>query len=95
MSDRKKPAHYRGSYHVRSRALVAAAKANPATKCWRCGLTILEHEPHKSGRAAYWTAGHVRDGDPTSPLLPEASTCNYIAGARLGAGTDWKSTRRW
>lgn len=92
---REKPAHYKGTYHVRSRALVKAAKANPNTRCWRCGLTLPEHDPHKTGRAAYWTAGHVRDGDPLSPLLPEASTCNYRAGAQLGVDKDLKTTRDW
>ena len=88
--------HYRGNYDARSRALTAAAKANPNTRCWRCQLTLAEHTPHHSGRPAYWTAGHVRDGDPLSPLLPEASTCNYSAGAQLVNGKAIvRPTRRW
>lgn len=78
-----KPAHYRGTFHVRSRQVREAAAADPLTRCWRCGLTLHEHKPHKTGRPATWTAGHLRDGDPTSPLLPEASTCNKSAGTRL------------
>jgi hypothetical protein len=78
-----KPAHYSGSYHVRSRAVRQAANANPLTRCWRCGLTLAEHKPHKSGKPARWQAGHLVDSDPTSPLLPEASTCNTRAGAKL------------
>jgi hypothetical protein len=89
-----KKAHHRGDYHRRSRALVAAAKLNPGTLCWRCGRTLANHPPHRNGKPATWTAGHVRDSDPTSPLAPEASTCNYQAGARLTnqrrqTGYDW------
>jgi hypothetical protein len=76
--------HYSGDYATRRHYLIAAANADPRTICWRCRRTLAEHEPHRNGRKAYWTAGHVRDGDPTSPLLPEASTCNYSAGGRLG-----------
>lgn len=79
-----KPAHYQGSYHVRSRQVRLAAYANPLTACWRCGLTLRQHRPHKNGKPPRWTAGHVRDGDPSSPLLPEASTCNFRAGAIAG-----------
>lgn len=79
-----KPAHYQGSYHVRSRLVREAAYADPSTRCWRCGRTLDQHPPHKTGAPPRWTAGHVRDGDPTSPLLPEASTCNKTAGARYG-----------
>lgn len=79
-----KPAHYLGTYHVRSRRVREAAYADPTTRCWRCGRTLTQHEPHANGKPARWTAGHLRDGDPTSPLLPEASTCNGKAGGRLG-----------
>lgn len=79
-----KPAHYRGSYHVQARKVREAAYANPLTRCWRCGLMLHEHEPHKTGKPATWTAGHVIDSDQRSPLRPEASTCNKSAGARYG-----------
>ena len=79
-----KPAHYQGSYHVRSRIVRQAAYADLTTRCWRCGRTLDQHPPHKTGKPARWTAGHVIDSDPTSPLLPEASTCNYREGAKLG-----------
>ena len=84
MARRPKPAHYRGSYHVQSRLVRERAYADPTTRCWRCGHTLAEHAPHKTGKPPRWTAGHVRDGDPTSPLLPEASTCNKSAGATHG-----------
>ena len=84
MPARTKAAHHRGDYHVRSRQVRERANADPTTTCWRCGLTLDEHEPHRDGKAATWTAGHIIDGDPTSPLAPEASTCNYSAGARSG-----------
>lgn len=88
-----KPAHHAGDYHVRSRRLVLIAKARDAaaslgecepTRCWRCGLTLAEHAPHRDGKRPKWTAGHTRDSDPTAPLAPEASTCNYSEGARHG-----------
>lgn len=79
-----KPLHYQGRYHVQARHVRQAANNNPNTRCWRCGLTLQQHAPHKSGQPAKWTAGHLIDSDPTSPLLPEASTCNYKAGARHG-----------
>ena len=79
-----KPAHYRGTYHVEARQVREAAYANPSTRCWRCGLTLAEHPRHKTGRPAHWTAGHLVDGQPGGPLLPEASTCNYAAGAGQG-----------
>ena len=78
-----KPAHYAGDYEVRAARCRAAANADPNTVCWRCGLFLDQHAPHSNGKPATWQAGHVRDGDPTSPLLPEASTCNVRAGRAL------------
>ena len=94
MPARTKGAHHRGDYHVRSRQVRDQANADPTTTCWRCGRTLAQHPPHKNGKPARWTAGHLIDGDPTSPLAPEASTCNYSAGAttgnaRRGSGYDW------
>ena len=86
--------HYGGSYQLRARAVRAAAYANPLTQCWRCGKTLSEHGP-----GARWDAGHVRDGDPTSPLAPEAASCNRSAGATLGnvrrQQRQVNPTRRW
>ena len=79
-----KPAHYRGNYHVRSRQIRDAAYADPTTRCWRCHRTLPECRPHRNGKPARWTAGHLIDSDPTSPLLPECSPCNKSAGARYG-----------
>lgn len=72
--------HHAGHYHRTAMRVRALAYANPQTRCWRCGRTLAEHPSHKTGKPVKWTAGHVRDGDPTSPLMPEASTCNYTAG---------------
>lgn len=77
-----KPAHYRGAYHVQARRIRAAANANPNTRCWRCGHPARPGDP--------WEAGHLRDGDPASPLLPEHRSCNRAAGARL---TNTRKTR--
>lgn len=76
--------HYSGPYQVRARAVRRAANANPHTRCWRCGRTLAEHPPHRNGQRPRWQAGHVIDSDPTSPLAPEASTCNTSAGATYG-----------
>ncbi|MEJ7719808.1 MAG: hypothetical protein WKF58_04925 [Ilumatobacteraceae bacterium] len=76
--------HHRGTHQVRARRLVAAAKADPTTKCWRCGLTLAEHRLHKNGKPAFWTAGHLVDGEIDGVLMPEASRCNYEAGAAAG-----------
>lgn len=75
--------HHAGSHPRRARKLCEAAKANPNTVCWRCGRTLAAHPPHRNGKPAYWTAGHLIDGLKDGPLAPEASTCNYRAGAIL------------
>jgi hypothetical protein len=87
--------HRSGAYQAMSRQVVLAARANPLTRCWRCSLLLHEHRPHKNGRQPFWTAGHVVDSDPGSPLLPEASTCNFKAGGLLAAQRRLESTRRW
>jgi hypothetical protein len=79
-----KPLHYQGPYLRTAMRVRQAARANPLTRCWSCSRTLDEHEPHRNGKRPWWTAGHQRDGDPTSPLLPEASTCNLSRGGRLG-----------
>ena len=93
MANRPKPAHYKGSYHVRARAIRRAAYMNPATTCWRCGRTLNQHPNTKTGQPPRWTAGHVIDGDPLSPLLPEVQVCNYSAGGKLPHTVT--TTRRW
>jgi hypothetical protein len=79
-----KPAHYRGSYHVRSRRARATWYANPATTCAFCGLTLAEGVAAYGERGARWDADHTRPGDPTSPLRPSHATCNRSAGAAHG-----------
>lgn len=92
MPAKHRGAHHRGSYQVRARHVREQALANPATQCWRCGRTAAEH-----GRR--WHAGHLRDGDPNSPLLPECEPCNTSAGARLGnqlrRSSQFRTSRRW
>lgn len=84
MPSKQKGPHHRGDYHVRSAQVRAAAYANPATPCWRCGRTLEQHPPTKTGNPPRWSAGHLRDGDPQSPLLPEVLSCNARAGAPIG-----------
>ena len=101
-------AHHRGPYKRRARAVRAAAYSADAlaemgvgapTRCWRCGRTLAEHPPHRNGRRPSWTAGHTIDGDPNCLLLPEASTCNYAAGAKrknqLTTGRRFRTSRVW
>jgi hypothetical protein len=89
--------HYSGDYAARAAALRARANADPATRCWRCGRTLAEHPPHRNGRRPTWQAGHVVDGQAGGTLLPEASTCNVTAGARIGAqrSRGLRTTRAW
>jgi hypothetical protein len=74
--------HHRGTFHVRSARVRAAAYGDPATTCWRCGLTLDQKRITKPRDK--WTAGHLIAGDPDSPLLPEHASCNYSHGAALG-----------
>ena len=94
-----KPAHHAGTYRVRADATRTKANNNPATTCWRCGRTLAQHPPTKTGKPPQWTAGHIRDSDPTSPLKPEATTCNYSAGGVLGNQRQklrkLNTTRQW
>lgn len=90
--------HYRGSYQRRAREMRARASADPTTRCMAivngkvCGLLLIEHK-----LGATWDAGHVRSGDPTSPLQPEASCCNRSNGASEGnrRRIGLVPTRRW
>lgn len=83
-------AHHRGSYPKRAAQVRAQANANPSTRCWQCGRTKAEHQRE-------WTAGHVQDGVPTSPLLAECAHCNYSRGAQHGARQrqGLQTTRSW
>ena len=64
--------HYRGAYQRRARAVRSRAIADESTRCWRCGGAARDGDP--------WQAGHVRDADPSSPLLAEHRSCNARAG---------------
>lgn len=76
-----KQAHHRGTYHRRSRLVVAAARADLSTRCWRCNRTMAEIRKVKP--RAIWTAGHLVDGQIEGELRPECSPCNFGAGGRL------------
>jgi hypothetical protein len=83
--------HHRGTFHVQGRHVRQSAYANPATKCWRCGLTLADYAKQHGTQAARWTAGHVRDGEVGGVLLPEHFRCNVQAGnrARNPTSEDW------
>jgi len=74
--------HYRGSFGARSRAVRAAANADPSTRCRRCGLTMAEFVARFPDRKAAWQAGHTVDGHQLSALSPEHAWCNASDGAR-------------
>lgn len=87
--------HYTGSYDARAKTVRDLAYANVDTRCWRCGLTLAEAQA-KSEKRIVWHAGHVYDGNPASPLLPEHSSCNTAAGARVGNNRRaLNPSRRW
>ncbi len=89
----KKRAHYSGDYWKRSAVVRHQAQADPTTRCWRCGLT-LDEVRRTVNPTATWDAGHLRDGDPHSPLRPECSPCNRSNGARVGNARRSPPTRR-
>ena len=87
--------HYAGSYDARAKAVRNAAYDDPGTRCWRCGLTLAEAQA-KSEKRIIWHAGHVIDGNSAAPLLPEHSSCNTAAGARIGNNRRaLNPSRRW
>lgn len=97
-SGKPKAAHYRGTYHARSRRLTKAAHADPTTRCWRCNRTLAEVRQTKP--KAIWTAGHLVNGQVDGPLAPECSPCNYSHGASDGNAqrkrqTPSHTTLRW
>lgn len=75
--------HYGGDYRRRAKRVTDAAKANPATTCWRCGRTLAQVRAANPRRRVTWDAGHTIDGDPHCPLLAECSVCNRGAGQAL------------
>lgn len=84
-----KAAHHRGTHQRRARAVVAAANANPATLCRRCGQPARPGDP--------WQAGHINDGQIDGPLAPEHRSCNARAGQALSAQRrkPLQTTRDW
>lgn len=74
--------HHRFGHGPRAKALTDAANANPRTTCWVCGLTLAQMRRIKP--QAFWTAGHVIDGQVGGELRAEHSTCNFSRGARSG-----------
>lgn len=77
-----RPPHRQGSYTADAKTITDQAYANPATRCWRCGLTLAEIQRTKP--RARWDAGHVIDGQIGGPLKAECSPCNRGRGAAMG-----------
>lgn len=81
MSTRLQHRHlYAGNYQRRAKAVTRTAYLNPDTQCARCGKTLAEHPPTKSGRQPKWHAGHAWPNDPNAPLRPEVESCNVAEG---------------
>lgn len=66
--------HYGPGYWAAARACVAAANADPAKLCARCGQPARPNDQ--------WTAGHVNDGEVLGDLRAEHASCNYATGGR-------------
>ena len=107
------PAHHRNHhtdprYRRWSPLVRSAAAATPDAVCWRCGLTLAEHE-RRAGRRLTWTAGHTvarsmtwrpwldvtQVPPPGDWLAPEVSTCNYSTGAADGNRRREPHTETW
>lgn len=73
-------AHRTAAYQRAAAAVRAAAYANPATKCRRCGLTLAE--VRRIHPKATWDCGHPDPGQ--TGYAPECSHCNRSAGATTG-----------
>jgi hypothetical protein len=82
--------HVHGRNYRRLAPLVVRyANTNPRVTCHRCGMTIDKCKPHRNGKLARWTAGHLHDGQlditlTLADLAPECSSCNYSSGASFG-----------
>lgn len=82
--------------------VVTVANANPMTLCHRCHNPIDKCKPHRNGKPARWTAGHLHDSQPDATLTlddlaPECSPCNSSAGASYGNRnrTEPRTARLW
>ena len=76
-----KAPHHRHRYHVTSRAVTAAAHADPTTRCWKCHRTIAQVRETKP--RATWCSGHVTPGQVNGPMLPECTECSGREGATM------------
>ena len=90
--------HNGPNYKRLARLIRRHANANPATACWYCGRTLAEHPPHKNGRPAFWTAGHLIPGQPDheltlGSLVAEASVCNFVHDNNRGQAVEPHSPR--
>lgn len=89
------PHHRTRQYIQASAAIRAAAYSQPDTRCWRCGRTLADHPRTKTGKPPTWEAGHLHDGQTSSPLLPEVKSCNASAGASMGNRRRHRTPLAW
>lgn len=72
--------HYHGGYQQAAAHLREQAAADPATRCAICGHPAKPGDP--------WTAHHILEGNPASPLAAAHASCNY----RHGDGSRTRTT---
>ena len=75
------PKHADREFRRVSPIIRAAANANPATRCRRCGLTLAERR--RTHPNATWDCGHP-DRDIDTGYAAECSHCNRSHGATVG-----------
>lgn len=68
--------HYKGSYQARARKVRKLGEEGRAL-CWLCGRGNVP--------GVKWSAEHVIEGDPASPLLPTHLPCNIARENRRRA----------
>jgi hypothetical protein len=101
-----KAAHHRGSHQRHAAKVVAAANADPTTRCQAilpngkvCNRTLTQHPPTKTGKPPEWTAGHINHGQvatSTADYRPEVMSCNSREGATRGnRNREFTTSRDW
>lgn len=70
----------------RAKLTVDAARRDPSARCHRCGQPFLPGEPID--------AGHIRSGDPHSPIAAEHATKRPGCKGNRSAGASEGNRRR-
>ena len=70
------PKHSTPEHRAARAAILPAARADPNTRCWRCGQTMIDRR--QTHPRAIWHTGHL----PAGGWAAECSPCNTADGAR-------------